>query len=231
MKMMFSRTNQRTLNSINDNTYNQQQQQQNINLPQVGFYRKSRMFSFPIPMINQNQNVSPINDSNITIVPTPSPETLSSTPKKMKWGEPTWFLLHTLAEKVKNDSFSLIRNELLSNIYTICTNLPCPVCSEHAKHYLNSINFNTILTKQDLKIILFNFHNQLNAKKGFPIFMENDLNEKYSKANTVNIIYNFMDSFLDKNRTPQMIANDMFRRRIASKLSEWFTNNIVYFDL
>jgi hypothetical protein len=231
MKMMFSRTNQRTMNSINDNTYNQQQQPQNISLPQVGFYRKSRMFSFPIPMINQNQNVSPINDSNITIVPTPSPETLSSTPKKMKWGEPTWFLLHTLAEKVKNDSFSLIRNELLSNIYTICTNLPCPVCSEHAKHYLNSINFNTILTKQDLKIILFNFHNQLNAKKGFPIFMENDLNEKYSKANTVNIIYNFMDSFLDKNRTPQMIANDMFRRRIASKLSEWFTNNIVYFDL
>jgi len=227
MKMMFSRTNQRTMNSINDNTNNQQPQQ---DLPQVGFYRRSRMFSFPIPMITPNALI-PINDTNITIVPTPSHEKPSPTPKKMKWGEPTWFLLHTLAEKVKSDSFSLIRNELLYNIYTICTNLPCPVCSEHAKQYLNSINFNTILSKQDLKIILFNFHNQLNAKKGFPIFMENDLNEKYSKANTVNIIYNFMDSFLEKDKIPQMMANGMFRRRIASKLGEWFTNNIVYFDL
>jgi len=227
MKMMFSRTNQRTMNSnssINDNNT-----QQNAVLPQVGFYRKSRMFSFPIPMINQNQTVSPINDSNITIVPTP--ETPSSAPKKMKWGEPTWFLLHTLAEKVKSESFPLIRNELLQNIYNICTNLPCPVCAEHARNYLNSINFNTILTKQDLKIILFNFHNQLNAKKGFPIFMENDLNEKYSKANTINIIYNFMDSFLEKDKIPQMMANGMFRRRIASKISEWFTNNIIHFEL
>lgn len=227
MKMMFSRTNQRTMNSINDNnTYNQH----NNSLPQVGFYRKSRMFSFPIPMINEATMIQP-NDSNITIVPTLSPETPSSTPKKMKWGEPTWFLLHTLSEKVKNDSFALIRNELLQNIYNICTNLPCPVCSEHAKQYLNSINFNSILTKQDLKIILFNFHNQLNAKKGFPIFTENELYEKYSKANTINIIYNFMDSFLEKDKIPQMMANGMFRRRIASKLGEWFTNNIIHFEL
>jgi hypothetical protein len=225
MKMMFSRTNQRTMNSMNDI-----QPQQNTNLPQVGFYRKSRMFSFPIPMINSSA-LTTINDSNITIVSTPSPETPSPTPKKMKWGEPTWFLLHTLAEKVKQDSFQVVRTELLYNIYTICTNLPCPICSEHAKQYLNSINFNTILTKQDLKIVLFNFHNQLNAKKGFPIFMQNELDEKYSKANTVNIIYNFMDSFLDKHRSPQMIATDMFRRRIASKIREWFTNNITHFEL
>jgi hypothetical protein len=189
------------------------------------------MFSFPIPMINQNQSVSPINDTNITIVPTLSQQTPSSTPKKMKWGEPTWFLLHTLAEKVKSESFPLIRNELLQNIYNICTNLPCPICSDHAMQYLNSINFNTILTKQDLKIILFDFHNQLNIKKGFSIFMENDLNEKYSKANTINIIHNFMDSFLEKDKIPQITTNSMFRRRIASKLAEWFTNNIVHFEL
>jgi len=228
MKMMFSRTNQRTMNSINDNTNNQQPQQ---SLPQVGFYRRSRMFSFPIPMINQNQSVSPINDTNITIVPTFSQQTPSSTPKKMKWGQPTWFLLHTLAEKVKSESFPLIRNELLQNIYNICTNLPCPICSDHAMQYLNSINFNTILTKQDLKIILFDFHNQLNIKKGFSIFMENDLNEKYSKANTINIIHNFMDSFLEKDKIPQITTNSMFRRRIASKLAEWITNNIVHFEL
>ena len=216
MKMMFSRTNQRT--QIRPNEINQIE-------PTVGFYRKSLMFPFPI-------QTSPIsNNSENNSIRTSIPDTQIQKPKKMKWGEPTWFLLHTLAEKVKNDSFSHIRIELLNTIYTICTNLPCPDCSAHAKNYLDSINFNTILTKHDLKQMLFNFHNELNAKKKFTIFTQEELDMKYQTANTINIIYNFMDSFLDKHRSPQMIANDMFRRRIAGKLGEWFNTNIIYFDL
>lgn len=226
MKMMFSRTNQRTMNhNIQANNNN------NMNLPQNGYYRKSNMFSFQALNNTIIPTSTTINDSNITIISTPSPETPSPSPKKMKWGEPTWFLLHTLAEKIKPSSFLTIRSELLYNIYTICTNLPCPICAEHAKQYLDSINFNTILSKDDLKQVLFNFHNHLNAKKGFPIFMQEELDAKYSKANTINIIYNFMNSFLDKNRAPQMISTDMFRRRIALKLSDWFTNNITHFEL
>ena len=92
------------------------------------------------------------------------------TVKKMKWGEPTWFLFHTLACKVKEDCFQKVRGDLLNHIYSICVNLPCPMCANHAKEYMKNINFNTIRTKQDLIDMLYVFHNAVNKKKNFPYF-------------------------------------------------------------
>ena len=40
-------------------------------------------------------------------------------PKTMKWGQPTWFFLHTIAEKVNENSFPNIRRELLDIILKI----------------------------------------------------------------------------------------------------------------
>ena len=95
----------------------------------------------------------------------------------------------------------------------------------------NKINFNSIRTKDDLKILLFQFHNEVNQRKGYPIFTIDELNEKYVNANTVNIIHNFMIHFKDKNRSPKLIADDLQRARIAVILREWFQKNIIYFDL
>ena len=100
--------------------------------------------------------------------PIPIPYHVNKTmSKQMKWGEPVWFFLHTISHKIKDDSFVQMRSDLLKYIYTICTNLPCPDCSNHAKTYLNGINFNNIKTKTDLQIMLFEFHNSVNARKGF----------------------------------------------------------------
>lgn len=147
----------------------------------------------------------------------------------MKWGKPTWFLLHTLAEKVNEDNFPTLRKDLLDIVYSICTNLPCPDCANHAKIYLDGINFNTIQTKQDLKMMLFIFHNSVNIRKGYSIFTKEELDTKYASAITSNIIQNFMSYYLVKNAAPQMIANDMFRRRIMMKVQDWFNNNMAYF--
>lgn len=158
--------------------------------------------------------------------------TTNNTPneqKKMKWGEPTWLLLHTLCEKVKDDSFNDIRQGLLNTIYMICTNLPCPDCSIHAKQYLDAIKFNTIQTKEQLKKVMFDFHNSVNVKKGFKIFNYSDL-QKYSTAITINIIYNFMNAYSIKNHSIHMISNDLFRNRIIEMIKEWFNVNIKYFD-
>ena len=54
--------------------------------------------------------------------PPPPPESVV----KVKWGEPTWYLFHTLAEKINDESFPTIREELLNVFYSICSNLPCP---------------------------------------------------------------------------------------------------------
>jgi hypothetical protein len=150
--------------------------------------------------------------------------------KKMKWGEPTWFLFHTLAHKIKDEQFQQIRIELLKLIASICANLPCPICAEHADHFIKSNPYYSIQSKQGLKDFLFKFHNEVNVRKGFEIFDYSNLDTKYNSANTINIINNFMHFFKDKSHSIRMIANDMHRGRLMTQLNSWFNANIQYFD-
>jgi len=154
-----------------------------------------------------------------------------SSVKKVKWGEPTWFLFHTLSVKVKDSDFQKIRVDLLNRIYAISTNLPCPDCANHAKLYLDGINFNTIQTKEDLKQMLFTFHNEVNKRKGYPQFPYEELDAKYSLAVTNNIIRNFMYHFSDRNRSIKLMASDLFRARLCELLKTWFNENIQSFSL
>jgi len=150
-------------------------------------------------------------------------------PKSMKWGEPTWFFFHTIAEKVKEEKFDIIRKELLNLVYSICANLPCPDCASHASEYMNGINFNTIKTKQNFKDLLFTFHNAVNEKKGFEKFPYDKLDEKYSKAVFVNIVQNFLMHFQNKHSSIHMIANDLHRSRVVEQVKTWLQENIIHF--
>lgn len=185
----------------------------------------------------QNSNNRPFLNMNL-IVRQPQPQQIhhqqvvsitSEPPKKVKWGEPTWFLFHTLSVKIKESEFPKIRIELLNNIYSICTNLPCPDCANHAKTYLDGINFNTVQTKEDFKKLLHTFHNEVNKKKGYDYFPYEQLTEKYSLAITSNIIQNFMTHFSDRNRSIKLLATDLFRARLCISLKEWFNQNIHLF--
>ena len=157
-------------------------------------------------------------------------ELTKSAENKMTWGEPTWLLLHTLAEKVKDSYFYQIRVDLLNTIYSICSNLPCPMCAEHAIDYLKTSNFYKIATKNDLKMFLCIFHNVVNKKKNFPLFDINSLNDKYSAAATIPIIYNFLNHFQKRSKNLKMLANDMYRQRVINGIKQWFSTNIIYFD-
>jgi len=148
---------------------------------------------------------------------------------KIKWGAPTWYLFHTLAEKVKEDSFPLIRKELLDIIFTICTNLPCPDCANHATRFMQGVNYDTILTKNDLKELLFRFHNSVNSKKGFPIFSRLELDDMYSKANTSNIILNFYNNF--KTTSMKVTTNSLYRSTSFNNVKSWIYKMVpTHFD-
>jgi hypothetical protein len=202
------------------------------------------IFSYKSQHNTSQNNNSNNRQPNITSMPIVLPQTRSisrtvveqpvvadtTKPKKMKWGEPTWYLFHALAEKVKEERFSSIRGELLNTIYVICKNLPCPLCANHATQYMNAINFNTIKTKQDLIDLLWKFHNEVNKKKNFPIFPREQVSEKYSRANLINIIQLFMFHFKDKHASLRMIADDMYRQQISTKMQDWFRQNIQSFD-
>ena len=68
------------------------------------------------------------------------------------WGPPTWYLFHTLAEKVNDETFNNVKLDLIHIIKLICNNLPCPDCSMHASTKMSALNINMIKSKNDLKI-------------------------------------------------------------------------------
>ena len=81
-----------------------------------------------------------------------------------EWGPPTWYLFHTLAEKVIDSDFDKMKPELITMIKLICSNLPCPDCSHHATMMLNNSKLASIKNKDDLKQYMLWFHNQVNIK-------------------------------------------------------------------
>jgi len=193
------------------------------------------MFSFKTRSSSKPQNevqftiktTKPASATATAIAPqTPYPEK-----PVMIWGKPTWFLFHTLAFKLKDESFSQTKTEFLNLCFLICRNLPCPFCTEHATHYWENINFAYIQNKQQLKDLFFEFHNMVNKKKGYAIFPKAELDEKYSKANTVNIIQNFVFHFRDKSHVFRNISNDFFRERAIADINKWLTVNLHSFDL
>ena len=199
----------------------QPQQQQLM----VGFTnRYLRKMNIPVFSNNIPQQTQPIHYNPRTIIQS-QPES-----SKMSWGEPTWFLFHTLAHKIQDNHFKEIRAELLDIIYKICVNLPCPNCATHAKQYLDGINFNTIQTKLQLQQLCYQFHNKVNENKGVPIFPFSNLEEKYSNAITINIINNFLGVFMKKSKNIRLLADDLQRQRLIVYMKSWFQNHIGMFD-
>jgi hypothetical protein len=184
---------------------------------------------------SQRSNYNPVIRNNISgiprvAIPAPAPAPAKATSKVLKWGPPFWFLFHTLAEKVNESKFAIMRVELLNLIFLICQNLPCPDCTNHATQYLNSINFKGIQTKQQLKETLFVFHNSVNARKGNPIFSQAELDSKYEKANLHAIWRNFIIEFSRKQKNMRMLSNDFHRENITKVLQTWFASNASNFD-
>lgn len=182
-------------------------------------------FSMNRMMLSKKSFPQQKNVKTITEIPPDPPK------KKMKWGEPVWFFFHTMAEKVKPESFQTIRLSFLKIVSNICRNLPCPNCAQHATSYIENTNLNTIQTKEELIEYFYVFHNEVNKRKGVQLFPKELLREKYSKANTINIINNFLFHFLDKSFSIRMIADDFHRKRLVDEIKQWLNSNYQYFEL
>lgn len=176
---------------------------------------------------------------NIFQLPKPKPkpniqQTTVTTPEKkdtMLWGAPTWYFFHTIAAKIKPEQFEEYKSQILQMITNICNNLPCPSCTEHAKQYIQRMNNSSIICKNDLIQFLFVFHNTVNERKRKPVFLYDDLIEKYKKANIINITNNFLYYFKMEHHSVRMIADGMHRKRTATNIQKWLHTNIHIFDI
>jgi hypothetical protein len=178
----------------------------------------------------QNRRVMSMNPRSNALVQ--KPKTFSpSDGDRIKWGRPTWRFFHILAHKIKPEHFKQVRKDMLDTIYSICCTLPCPVCSEHAKQYMNAINFNTIQTKEDLKDMLFNFHNAVNVRKNYAPFNREELDATYNEFNTIAVAREFMFYYKDRQRSIKLVADDMMRTKIAVNVQNWFNSVYQFMDL
>lgn len=161
----------------------------------------------------------------------PKPKEYSpSDGNRIKWGRPTWRFFHVIAHKIKPEHFKQARKEMLDAIYSICSTLPCPVCSEHAKQYLNAINFNTIQTKEDLKDMLYNFHNAVNIRKNYAPFSREELDATYGQFNTIAVAREFLFYYKDRHRSMKLVADDLIRSRISANIQIWFNSVYQFMD-
>ena len=144
------------------------------------------------------------------------------------WGPSTWKFMHTLASKVKESSFPIIRTTLISFLIQICNNLPCPECAKHAKEFWYKVNTNNITNKNDLINILFVFHNIVNNRKKYPPFLYENL-EYY---NTYNIItsYNIFSVNFNTKGNMNLIIESFHRSRMLTSLKIWLMENIKHFE-
>ncbi len=168
------------------------------------------------------------NHKEIVQLPKPTPQEVKAKAKPMRWGAPTWIFFHTLAEKVSEEHFALIRKPLLNMVSNICANLPCPDCAGHAREYMSKINFNAIQTKRDFINLFYVFHNTVNERKGFPIESPEILST-YANYNLVAVISNFIYFFENKHMSPRLMADDFMRRQVSASVKQWLSANIQYF--
>ena len=69
----------------------------------------------------------------------------------------------------------------------------------------------------------------MNRNKGYDLFNHNDLIPMYTKANTTNIINNFIYHYSDNYRSPKLMANDLSRNSLK-QFRQWISNNIFHFN-
>lgn len=171
------------------------------------------------------ETTPPLSQAPILTSPPPNPK---SDGDKMYWAKPMWTLFHAMAENISDSDFQEVRSSLLNMVFTICTHLPCPTCSEHAKEFLNGVNFNTIQTREDLRRLFFEFHNTVNARKGFPQYSYDKL-VFYKNADMKQVVQNFLQQYARKTKNIRYLADDFQRNRIAETVKSWFLVNLFRF--
>tara|TARA_B100000989_G_C19500322_1_gene453968 strand:- start:489 stop:950 length:462 start_codon:yes stop_codon:yes gene_type:complete len=146
------------------------------------------------------------------------------------WGNNIWYLFHTIAHKLKEESFGLLKNDLIETVKSICRNLPCPDCAKDATDVLNRIDYNTINTREDFELMLFNFHNYVNRKLKKPEFKYDDLSIKYKNANIHNLLNNFNIIFSSNSNNPYMMSSSFSRQQNRPRINILLNKIILHME-
>jgi hypothetical protein len=145
----------------------------------------------------------------------------------MIWGKYTWIFFHTLAEKIKDDSFHEYKHIITGIIHDICSCLPCPICKEHAMETLKVKNIHNVQSKNELIMFIYHFHNTVTNKKKLKMFDNSVLNQ-YKHANLFQIIRAFNQYFT--TNIPGLMTEQLKRRMKVNRCMETIKQHWHIFD-
>jgi len=137
--------------------------------------------------------------------------------------------MHTLAAKIKENSFPIIGQKLILVLIQICNNLPCPECAQHARQFWNKVNTANISNKNDLINLLFVFHNMVNKRKQYPPFKYDNL--KYYETRNVIQTYNIFSRNFTTRGNMNLINESFHRNMMLASLRSWLMGNISHFNI
>lgn len=144
------------------------------------------------------------------------------------WGPSTWIFMHTLAAKIKEDSFPIIGANLILVLMQICRNLPCPECTQHATQFWTKVRTANIKNKNDLINLLFVFHNMVNKRKQYSQFKYENL--KYYETRNIIETYNSFSRNFNTKGNMNLINESFHRNLMLSSLRTWLMTNISHFE-
>lgn len=133
-----------------------------------------------------------------------------------QWGNATWFLFHTLSEKLRPE-YSNFAPKLFAEFYKICDNLPCPDCRDHAIRTLATAKINNIRERNDLIHFMWSFHNIVNNRTKKTFYSKEECLAKYKTANTRLIILHFRDIMNINHRIEKAMLGTFRRQQAVSK--------------
>ena len=107
--------------------------------------------------------------------------------------------LLSICQLIKDEYFLEEKASIIMQIKSICNNLPCPQCAQHATSNLKKMSFDSIHTKKDLTYCIWAFHNIVNKSTHNPQVPLDFIDiYKYAKLNDVlkRFIYVYKRAFV-----------------------------------
>jgi len=141
------------------------------------------------------------------------------------WGNSVWTFLHVLAEKMNPEAYKLNTVYVVEVVKNVCYNLPCPTCSQHARSYLNRVSIESIKDVEQLKQMLYNFHNSVNLMRGHKAEKKEILN-RYKSITIEESLWNLQIYYAKRYRSAlelSFITNDSLRKDICNNIIVWIT--------
>lgn len=109
---------------------------------------------------------------------------------KQAWGNATWYMMHTLAQKLRPENSSAVP-VIITHFENICRNLPCPDCAEHASRMFATANIHAVVDKSTLIQFLYQLHEAVNRRLRKQSLSMDACQELYSRAHTMSILTHF----------------------------------------